>query len=33
MTLELAAEVLRKFGAQRAAADIDKLSKTIGEAA
>lgn len=33
MTLELASEVLRRVGAQQAAAQIDQLSKTIGEAA
>ena len=32
-TLQLASEVLRRFGAQTAASEIDQLSKTIGEAA
>lgn len=32
-TLFMAAEVLRYFGAVTAAADLEKLSKTIGDAA
>lgn len=32
-TLLVASEVLRRFGAQTAAAEIEALSKTIGEAA
>lgn len=33
MTLTVASEVLRKFGAQSAAAEIEELSKDIGAAA
>lgn len=33
MSLTVASEVLRRFGAEAAAAEIDDLYKTIGEAA
>lgn len=32
-TLQVASEVLKRFGAKQAAAEIEALSKTIGEAA